>query len=132
MIIQFFVSNWILLWSILFYTDIVSIPPLVETIYFALFISTYLLYVFEIQRPLLYIISIIIHSLPLFFVKKYYEKKIDKETTRLTLYINTVVFVIYATMMTYFKKDILKFYTDFTLSVKNKSIFKITKNLFKI
>ena len=81
MIIQFFVSNWILLWSILFYTDIVSIPPLVETIYFALFISTYLLYVFEIQRPLLYIISIIIHSLPLFFVKKYYEKNDNKEIT---------------------------------------------------
>ena len=33
--------------------------------------------------------------------------------------------------MTYLKKD-TKILYRFTLSVKNKSIFKITKNLFKI
>ena len=132
MIIQFFISFWILLWSFLYYIKLISIPPLIETIYTALFISTYLLFIFEIKRPIIYIISIFLHLLPLFFVKKYYENDNDKNIIRKTLYYNTLILVIYAIMMTYLKKDIILFYKNFTLYVKKNSLYNITKYLFKI
>ena len=132
MILQFFISNWILIWSILYYLDIISIPPLIETIYTTLFISTYLLFIFEIKRPVIYIISIFLHLLPLFFVKKYYENDNHKKDIRKTLYYNTLILVIYAILMTYFKKDIILFYKKFMFFVKKNSLYNITKYLFKI
>ena len=132
MIINFFISQWIFVWAFLFYINIVSVPPLIETIYFTLFISTYLLYHYNIKRPIIYIISIFIHSLPLFFVKRYYEEKKNRNKVHFTLYINTIILVIYSIMMTYFKKDIITFYKTFTIFVKNNSLLNISKYLIKI
>lgn len=132
MIIQFFISYWILLWSFLYYINFISIPPLVETIYSALFISTYLLYIFEIKKPIIYIISIFFHLIPLFFVKKYYDNDNDKIIIRQTLYFNTLILVLYATIMTYYKKDIITFYKNFTIFIKNNNFNEITKYLLKI
>ena len=104
MIIQFFISYWILLWSFLYYINFISIPPLVETIYSALFISTYLLYIFEIKKPIIYIISIFFHLIPFFFLKKYYDNYNDKIIIRQTLYFNTLILVFYATIIHIIKK----------------------------
>ena len=132
-IIQFFISYWILLWSFLYYINFISIPPLVETIYSALFISTYLLYIFEIKKPIIYIISIFFHLIPFFFVKKYYDKYNDKIIVKTqTLYFNTLILVFYATITRIIKKNIITFYKNFTIFVKNNNLYNITKYLLKI
>ena len=81
---------------------------------------------------MIYIISIFLHLLPLFFVKKYYENNNDKKIIRKTLYYNTLILVIYAILMTYLKKDIILFYKNFTIFVKKNSLYNITKYLLKI
>lgn len=106
----YFISNWLLIWSFLYYFKIVYIPPLYEVLLLALIVALGInLKNLGDWKTFLFIL--IPHAIPLFIVKRNYERK--------TILVNILLVIIYVLFMRYNKENIIKFYKK-SVNIINK------------
>lgn len=128
--VLYFYSFWLLIWSILFYLKILSIPPLYHFIIISIFFSIILYFKYNINNINILIIIIIVHIYPLFFIN--FNKNIINNPYYLNediVMINILLPIIYIIFMKINNINIKDFYKKSYL-IFNKGIIKFIKFLF--
>lgn len=128
--ILYFYSNWLLIWSILYYFKIFSIPPLYHFIIISLIFSIILYFKYNINNINIFIIIIIIHILPLFLIN--FNRNMINNPYYLNkdiVIINILLPIIYVIFMKINNKNIKEFYKKSYL-IFNKGIIEFIKYLF--
>lgn len=113
----YFISNWLLIWSVLYYFNIVYIPPLYEGLLLALIVALGInLKNLGDWKTFLFIL--ITHAIPLFIVKRNYERK--------TILASILLVITYVVFMRYNKKNIIEFYKK-SVNINKKGLNYVIK-----
>ena len=128
--VLYFYSFWLLIWSILFYLKILSIPPLYHFIIISLIFSIIIYFKYNINNINIFLIIIIIHIIPLFLIN--FNSNMINNPYYLNediVMINILLPIIYVIFMKINNKNIKEFYKKSYL-IFNKGIIKFIKFLF--
>ena len=128
--VLYFYSFWLLIWSILFYLKILSIPPLYHFIIISLIFSIIIYFKYNINNINIFLIIIIIHIIPLFLIN--FNRNMINNPYYLNediVMINILLPIIYVIFMKINNKNIKEFYKKSYL-IFNKGIIKFIKFLF--
>ena len=128
--VLYFYSFWLLIWSILFYLKILSIPPLYHFIIISLIFSIIIYFKYNINNINIFLIIIIIHIIPLFLIN--FNRNMINNPYYLNediVMINILLPIIYIIFMKINNINIKDFYKKSYL-IFNKGIIKFIKFLF--
>ena len=108
----YFISNWLLIWSVLYYFKFINIPPLYELLFLALIIAL-LINFKNLSDWKIFLFILISHIIPLFLVQRNYERR--------TILANVLLIIVYILFMKYNEKNIIEFYKK-SVEVSSKGL----------
>ena len=97
----YFISNWLLIWTVLYYFKFINIPPLYELLFLVLIIAL-VINLKNLSDWKVFLFILIPHIIPLFLVQRNYERR--------TILANVLLIIAYILFMKYNKKNIIEFY----------------------